>query len=100
MNDYFVWNFFCGFRTNVMFWRLKEWTRVWLICELRVSQVLPSFIVDYASARAMPRATSWLKPQVEAASQLWLKNGRLPSTRKLNGAQYTNGEATKEEERL
>jgi len=51
-------------------------TRVWLLCELTVSRVLPSWIVDYAAKRAMPRATSWLKPAAEAASQLWLK--RLP----------------------
>mmetsp|Transcript_10474 Transcript_10474/g.14848 ORF Transcript_10474/g.14848 Transcript_10474/m.14848 type:complete len:481 (-) Transcript_10474:275-1717(-) len=49
------------------------YTRVWLLCELRVSRALPSFIVDYAAQRAMPRATTWLKPQVEAAAELWLK---------------------------
>ena len=48
-------------------------TRVWLLCELRVSRLLPQWIVDYAASRAMPRATTWLKPQVEAASQLWLR---------------------------
>mmetsp|Transcript_19686 Transcript_19686/g.30352 ORF Transcript_19686/g.30352 Transcript_19686/m.30352 type:complete len:501 (-) Transcript_19686:330-1832(-) len=50
------------------------YTRVWLLCELRVSRALPSFIVDYAAERAMPRATTWLKPQVEAAAELWLKS--------------------------
>jgi hypothetical protein len=40
-------------------------TRVWLMCELRVSGLLPTFIVDYAARRAMPRATSWLRPVVE-----------------------------------
>lgn len=49
-------------------------TRVWLLCELKVSRLLPQWIVDYAAARAMPRATSWLKPQVEAAATLWLKD--------------------------
>ena len=49
-------------------------TRVWLLCELRVSRILPQWIVDYAAARAMPRATTWLKPQTEAAAQLWLKD--------------------------
>ena len=39
-------------------------TRVWLLCELSVSSVLPKFIVDYAANRAMPRATKWLKPTV------------------------------------
>jgi hypothetical protein len=54
---------------------LQEYTRVWLLCELGVSRALPPFIVDYAAKRAMPRATSWLKPEVEAAANLWLKNG-------------------------
>jgi hypothetical protein len=56
-----------GFQSHHEFCALslwQEWTRVWLICELRVSPMLPSFIVDYAARRAMPRATTWLKPQV------------------------------------
>ena len=40
-------------------------TRVWLLCELKVSPILPTLIVDYAAKRAMPRATTWLKPAVE-----------------------------------
>lgn len=40
-------------------------TRVWLLCSLKVSKLLPTFIVDYAANRAMPRATTWLKPTVE-----------------------------------
>ncbi|KAK1744154.1 hypothetical protein QTG54_004687 [Skeletonema marinoi] len=49
-------------------------TRVWLLCELKVSRLLPQWIVDYAASRAMPRATTWLKPQVETAAQLWLRD--------------------------
>ncbi|KAL7470788.1 hypothetical protein ACHAXS_011047 [Conticribra weissflogii] len=52
----------------------EGYTRVWLLCELRVSRLLPQWIVDYAAARAMPRATTWLKPQVEAAATLWLRD--------------------------
>ncbi|KAL3766582.1 hypothetical protein ACHAWO_008256 [Cyclotella atomus] len=52
----------------------EGYTRVWLLCELSVSRLLPQWIVDYAAARAMPRATTWLKPQVEAAATLWLKD--------------------------
>ena len=52
----------------------EGYTRVWLLCELRVSRFLPQWIVDYAAARAMPRATTWLKPQVETAAILWLKD--------------------------
>jgi hypothetical protein len=53
--------------------RGEEYTRVWLFCEVKVSPLLPSFIVDYAANRAMPRATTWLKPTVEAAAKEWLK---------------------------
>eukprot|EP00586_Coscinodiscus_wailesii_P015490 CAMPEP_0172518896 /NCGR_PEP_ID=MMETSP1066-20121228/291093_1 /TAXON_ID=671091 /ORGANISM="Coscinodiscus wailesii, Strain CCMP2513" /LENGTH=407 /DNA_ID=CAMNT_0013301373 /DNA_START=615 /DNA_END=1835 /DNA_ORIENTATION=+ len=49
----------------------EDYTRVWLLCELRVSRMLPKFIVDYAAKKAMPRATTWLKPQVETAASLW-----------------------------
>jgi len=48
-------------------------TRVWLLCELKVSNLLPRRIVDYAAKKAMPRATTWLRPQVEAAAELWLR---------------------------
>lgn len=54
--------------------RGEEYTRVWLFCEVKVSPMLPSFIVDYAANRAMPRATTWLKPTVEAAAKEWLKS--------------------------
>jgi len=54
--------------------RGEDWTRVWLLCDVQISPMLPSFIVEYTAQRAMPRATAWLKPQVEAAAKLWLKN--------------------------
>ena len=41
------------------------YTRIWLLCELSVSRVLPTFIVDYAAKRAMPRASNWIQPVVE-----------------------------------
>ena len=41
------------------------YTRVWLLCELKVSQILPKFIVDYAAVRAMPRASTWIPAAVE-----------------------------------
>jgi Polyketide cyclase / dehydrase and lipid transport len=44
-------------------------TRVWLLCRVKVSSLLPSFIVDYTANRAMPRATTWLPPLAEAAAQ-------------------------------
>jgi hypothetical protein len=51
----------------------EDVTRVWLLCELQVSPMLPKMIVDYASKRAMPRATSWLKPSVEAKKKQLLE---------------------------
>lgn len=48
------------------------YTRVWLLCEIKVSALLPSFIVDYAAKRAMPRATTWLPPVAERLAQQWL----------------------------
>eukprot|EP00592_Proboscia_alata_P007899 CAMPEP_0194367044 /NCGR_PEP_ID=MMETSP0174-20130528/15156_1 /TAXON_ID=216777 /ORGANISM="Proboscia alata, Strain PI-D3" /LENGTH=655 /DNA_ID=CAMNT_0039142607 /DNA_START=48 /DNA_END=2015 /DNA_ORIENTATION=- len=81
----------------------KGVTRVWLLCDLKVSSLLPRFIVDYAAKKAMPRASSWLKPQVEAAASLWLKetngatpssiNGESPNAKSLNG-QLPNGSST------
>ena len=43
----------------------QGYTRIWLLCELSVSRVLPTFIVDYAAKRAMPRASNWIHPVVE-----------------------------------
>ena len=51
--------------------RGDEYTRIWLLCEVKVSSILPSFIVDYAAKRAMPRATTWLRPLVEQEAQRW-----------------------------
>jgi hypothetical protein len=53
--------------------RGDRYTRVWLLCELGVSSLLPQWITDYAAKRAMPRATTWIKPHVEAAAELWFK---------------------------
>jgi len=46
-----------------------EYTRVWLLCEVKVSSVLPMWITYYAAKRAMPRATTWLKPTVEGINK-------------------------------
>lgn len=42
--------------------------RVWLKVDLHAANWLPHWLIDYASKRALTRATSWLKPNVE---QLW-----------------------------
>lgn len=49
-------------------------TRVYLLASLQISRALPKFIVDYAAERAMPRATNWLKPEVEALKESWLND--------------------------
>ena len=54
----------------------EGYTRVWLLCELKVSPMLPTFIVDYAANRAMPRATTWLPIVVEEFCQNWFGPGR------------------------
>lgn len=41
-------------------------TRVWLLCDLTVSSLLPSFVVHQAAQSAMPRASSWLRPTIAA----------------------------------
>lgn len=37
------------------------WSRVYLSTNIVVSRMIPSIIVDYAAARALPRATTWLE---------------------------------------
>lgn len=43
-------------------------SRVWLKVDLRAASWLPHWLIDYASERALSRATAWLKPNVE---ELW-----------------------------
>jgi hypothetical protein len=45
-------------------------TRIWLVADLACSALLPTAIIDYAAARALPRATSWLQPVMKEAGQL------------------------------
>ena len=56
----------------------EGYTRIWLLCELKVSPMLPKFIVDYAAKRAMPRATTWLPPTVESFCQKWFGSRKMP----------------------
>merc|ERR1719183_951609 len=41
-------------------------TRIWLVADIACTSLLPTAIVDYAAARALPRATTWLKPVMES----------------------------------
>jgi hypothetical protein len=49
-----------------MYGRGKGWTRVWLVADITCSPLLPSFLVDHAASRALPRATSWIAPVLDA----------------------------------
>lgn len=64
--------------------------RVWLQASLRVSRVVPKWVVDYAARRALPRATSWLRPAAEE-KQKQLEAGAL-KVRRFGGA-HLEGEA-------
>ncbi|CAJ1441144.1 unnamed protein product [Effrenium voratum] len=46
----------------------SDCSRVWLKVDLCAANWLPHWLIDYASERALNRATSWLTPKVE---QLW-----------------------------
>jgi hypothetical protein len=43
-------------------------TRLWLLCDLTVSPLLPPFIVDSAATKAMPHASTWIRPAVAKAA--------------------------------
>lgn len=43
--------------------------RVWLCASIRISRVVPRWVVDYAARRALPRATTWLRPAAEAKTR-------------------------------
>ena len=53
------------------FWYVEDaadrpgYTRVYLSASVACSVFVPTLIVDYAAARALPRATSWLRPFFE-----------------------------------
>ena len=44
----------------------KGHVRVWFGASVRVSRLVPKWVVEYASVRALRRATSWLRPAVAA----------------------------------
>jgi len=68
-------------------------TRIWLVADLACSALLPTAIVDYASARALPRATAWLKPIMEQLAgqlpQIPLKLGEEAGFKSLASVQET-----------
>ncbi|KAG5191028.1 hypothetical protein JKP88DRAFT_297022 [Tribonema minus] len=50
--------------------------RIWLVASLVVSGLVPGFLVDYAAARALPRASTWLKPTCERVQRSHEREGR------------------------
>lgn len=66
-------------------------TRIWLVADLACSTLLPTAIVDYAAARALPRATTWLQPVMkDMAGQL----PRIPLKSELDLSEEAYGAAT------
>jgi len=57
------------------FWHVQQsadragYSRVYLSTNIVVSRLIPSVIVDYAAARALPRATTWLLDRFGSGSQ-------------------------------
>lgn len=47
----------------------EDHTRIWMVASVHVNNFVPGFIVDYAAARALPRASTWLKPTIERAQR-------------------------------
>lgn len=45
--------------------RPEGWTRVYMSATVKVNNLVPMWLVEYAAERALKRATSWLKPYVE-----------------------------------
>lgn len=56
--------------------RAQGYTRVWMTAQVDCSRLLPGFIIDYAAARALPRATTWLKPALESAQRRRIRDAR------------------------
>ena len=70
--------------------RPKGWSRVWLVADVICSPFLPSFLVDHAASRALPRATSWIVPVLGGISRATAENGGLPSQEET-GASLPSG---------
>jgi len=57
------------------FWYVEEHptragcSRIFLSAKLVCSPLLPSFIVDYAATKALPKATSWLQPVMQGIAR-------------------------------
>lgn len=45
------------------------YSRVWMLAKVNVNRFVPGGVVDYASGRALPRASNWIKPTCEAAQR-------------------------------
>jgi ribosome-associated toxin RatA of RatAB toxin-antitoxin module len=51
--------------------RPEGYSRVYLNACIRVSRFVPPFILDYASSKALPRASTWIRPYFEESLMEW-----------------------------
>ncbi len=53
--------------------RPKGYTRVWFTARFDYGTIVPKFLITYSSFRALPKATSWIKPVCEAEQKRRIK---------------------------
>ena len=51
--------------------RPEGYSRVYLNASIRVSRFVPPFLLDYASSKALPRASTWIRPYFEESLVEW-----------------------------
>ncbi|KAJ1466447.1 hypothetical protein T484DRAFT_1861634 [Baffinella frigidus] len=54
------------------------YSRIWLSSKVTCSPLLPAMIVDYAAARALPRATTWLRREIEQIARRFERVNAVP----------------------
>mmetsp|Transcript_3840 Transcript_3840/g.8764 ORF Transcript_3840/g.8764 Transcript_3840/m.8764 type:complete len:360 (+) Transcript_3840:181-1260(+) len=55
------------------------YSRIWLSSKVTCSPLLPAMIVDYAAARALPRATTWLRREIEQIARRFERVNAVPA---------------------
>ena len=51
--------------------RPEGYSRVYLSASIVASRLLPPFMLNYASSKALPRATTWLQPFFQGGDIEW-----------------------------
>ncbi len=54
--------------------RPKGYTRVWFMAHFNYGALVPKFLISYASLRALPKVTHWLKPVCEAEEKARIRS--------------------------